>query len=131
MNTPSNMVDTVPVTARGGWSSSVDRVRRILAVGPRSGDYLGLPPGENERVEKELERARSVRPDARPSRAEEHHVRQDRTLEYPFSGRTVACLRTDAGVIVLAVGGEEIAVLFDSIPADNRRGVTIEFPGSW
>ena len=51
------------------------------------------------------------------------------SLQYFYRGREIACLRSAKGLIVLAVGSQEVGLLFSQFSSEQLRNVTIECPG--
>jgi hypothetical protein len=104
------------------------RAARILVEGMvQPADYLPVPEEVRQRVERDMAAVREkcrVEPSPQLRRRQE----QDHVLEYHYAGREVACLRTEDGVIPLAVGHEQIAAFLSHIPPDKRVEVCIEFP---
>ena len=92
------------------------------------GEYLSLPAELATALEFEFQAAQSRSCVAPLVESERQRITADRILQFHFGGRPVACRRTDRGVIVLAAGEDEIAVLLRNVPAESRSGMVIEFP---
>ncbi len=94
-------------------------------------DYLLLPPDKRTSVERELELVQMIAPNVLISEALRRKTLQDRSLQFYFGGQVVAAVRSERGVVVLAVGTIEIAALISKVPAVMRKGMIIEFPEPW
>lgn len=116
------------VEASDAGEPLLTRAKRILSGDIRPDDYLRLPSPAAVRVEREFELVQAMRPGSTLTDGARARVRTDRTLEHHFGGQVVACLRTAAGVIVLAAGEEAIAALVQAVPGSDWKGVAIEFP---
>jgi hypothetical protein len=104
-----------------------DDAARIVANDIHPEAYLPTPPEVLEAVEREVARLKTIDGiEVDPST--QRRMLADSTLYYHFAGREIACKRTDRGVIVLAVGPDEVNAMLNAIPPDQRPGVVIEYP---
>jgi hypothetical protein len=109
----------------------VTRWDRILGGRIEPTDYLTLPPDAMAWVEHELAFAEArlkgipLDPDYR------RDILQDRALDYHYGGKMVATLHRPDGVIVLAVGIDEIALLYRTVTGERRAGIGTEHPRPW
>ncbi len=104
-----------------------DEAAGIVAKDIHQEDNLPFPPEVREAVDLEVARLKTIDGiEADPCIQLQMLI--DRTLHHHFAGREIACQRTDRGVIVLAVGPDEVNAFLKAIPPDQRTGVVIEYP---
>jgi hypothetical protein len=112
-------------------SAFLTRAERILAGNIRAEDYLTVPEAIRSAVANEAVR---LIEDMGFKISDEFgtRMRNDWTLQFIHGGQPVACRRTDVGVIVFAVGTEEIRTLLERFPRpDQRSGFFITTPPPW
>jgi hypothetical protein len=107
---------TAPPVAK---SAALIRAERILAEGHRPDDILPIPHALRDAAERELG-TRPVPP------AEFWKNLLDATLRHQHAGQQLVTKRLPKGVIVLAVGRDEVAVFLGHFPADQRAGTAVE-----
>lgn len=98
----------------------IARARRILSGNVCPDDYLVVPAVVDSAVageEAQLNASFGVN-SCGPYIA---RIRYDWTLQYFYGTETVACRLSDSGVIVLAVGSEEIRSLLERFPRPEER----------
>jgi hypothetical protein len=114
-----------------GEPGFIARARRILSGDIHLADYLRVPDAVEIVVTNETTRL----VEAKGFKISDEFVarmRNDWTLQFIHGGQPVACRRTDAGVIVFAVGADEIRTLLDQFPLpDQRSGFFITTPPLW
>ena len=102
-------------------SAALVRAERILSEGHRPNDPLPIPHELRDAAECELG-TKPVPP------AEFWKSLLDATLRHHHAGQQVVTKRWPKGVIVLAVGCDEVAEFLAHFPPDRRVGATIETP---
>ncbi|HEV3384617.1 MAG TPA: hypothetical protein VG097_07370 [Gemmata sp.] len=118
-------------TRNGSEPTFIARARRILGGDVRPDDYLPVPEVVHSAVADEETRLREVK-GFTISDEFRTRIRNDWTLQFIHGGQPVACRRTDAGVIVFAVGTEEIRTLLERFPRPDQRSVFfITTPPTW
>ncbi|WP_088260086.1 hypothetical protein [Fimbriiglobus ruber] len=107
------------------------RAERILTQGPGANDYLLVEATVRTEVDHDLEYARSRvgSPDLSP----EVHARQlhQRLLAAHYGGQNIAYITDTTGVVVLAVGLDQINRLINEIPYSKRKSVVFGAPDVW
>lgn len=110
----------------GPFADLIARARRILEYGPKDDDYLPIPDQAREAVDRHvawhLADGFVVSPTVRL------RMIIDQALHDRYGGDIVSTLRTDRGVVVLAVGIDEVSFITDAIPPAERSGVVPEHP---
>jgi serine/threonine protein kinase len=109
----------------------VSRAERILAYGPRADDYLQESADVQAAVDRDLEYAKS--------RVNQHDlsfgIRTNqlhlRLLATHYAGRNIAYIADAIGIVVLAVGLDQINRLINRIPYANRQNVIFTTPEVW
>jgi hypothetical protein len=111
----------------GGGEAVFRRADRILTAGVRPEDLLAPPPQVRAFLDAEVARVRAecgfeMAPDMR------RKLVADLILQHYHAGQVVACLRTDSGVVVLAAGDSDVAILLRRLAPEHQRQVVIEYP---
>jgi hypothetical protein len=122
---------TTPSTPSESEPAFLSRARRILADDIRPEDYLTVPEVIHSAIANEA--ARLIE-DKGFKISDEFRtlMRNNWTLQFVHGGQPVACRRTDSGVIVFAVGTEEIRTLLERFHRpDQRSGFFITTPPPW
>ena len=121
------LADPVEVARAQLIAEKVARAQRILTQEERAEDYLIIPDEVRGAVDVEVARLR-VEDGIEPDSATQQELLADSTLRHHFAGREVACARIPQGVIVFAVGSDEINAFLAAIPPAQRRNVALEYP---
>ena len=101
------------------------QIKRILA-GEEPGEPVPVPQDVQVIVDQWLgELDFEVTPEAR------ERITQDVTLQYYGGGRPVACMRTPRGVILFAIGGDEVYQYLETFSPQERWSARIEHPDPW
>ena len=105
----------------------VARAKRILSNGAETSDYLATPPEVTTQVDREISdiiksSGVEIPPETRQWMIDNY------ALQLAYSGREIACWRTGKGVVVFAVGADEVRTFLQQIPGDQRPDVAIEYP---
>lgn len=108
--------DAVPSIVK---TAALIRAERILSEGHRPDDLLSIPHELRDAAERELG-TRPVPP------AEFWKNLLDATLRHHHAGQQVVTKRLPKGVIVLAVGRDEVAAFLAHFPSDKRAGAAVE-----
>jgi hypothetical protein len=107
------------------------RARRILGGDIRPEDYLPVPEIVRSALANEETRLRDIK-GFKISAEFRTRMCNDWALQFIYGGQPLACRRTDAGVIVFAIGTEEIRTLLERFPRPDQRSVFfITTPPIW
>ena len=103
------------------------RAERILKGDIRPDDYLSIP---DELVAEVRAHYQRVAEESGIIATEEarHWTLMNWTLSYHFGGQLILRRRTDQGVIVLAVGPEEVGAVQEAFRPHARPGFVLEVP---
>ncbi len=121
------LADPVEVARAQRITEQVARTQRILTQEERSEDYLMIPDEVRGAVDAEVARL-WLEDGIETDTATQQELLADATLRHHFAGREVACARTPQGVIVFAVGSDEVNAVLAAIPPAQRRNVALEYP---
>jgi hypothetical protein len=104
------------------------RWRRIRAGEIVPGDYLPVTPEVTRAVETHRAFIRTRLSGEELDEAECLKLLQDCTLRAHYGGRLIAALRRPEGVIVLAVGPDEVGRLVRTLAPGSRSGFAVVSP---
>lgn len=113
--------DIVDRAAPVAGSAALARAERILRDGHLPADVLPIP----QHVRAEAERELGLRP---VPPAEFWKSLLDATLRHHHAGQQLVTLRLPKGVVVLAVGRDEVAAFLAHFGPERRSGTTVENP---
>jgi hypothetical protein len=108
----------------------LDRARRILTVGPRPEEYLPV----TDEVRDTLTRAETYLLTTRGVEFEDARRRdmlRKELLSFHYGERFIAYRPTNEGVVVLAVGEDQVTALVQGIPDDLSKEVVCGGPEPW
>lgn len=106
------------------------RAERILSDSAQPSDYLPVPQEVESVVQAELQEIRqTIGIDAAETFV--RLVTNRRTEQFHHGGKNVASMYDSEGVVVFAVGTEQISALLRRVPADHRKNVVIRYVDPW
>ncbi len=122
---------TNPSTPSESEPAFLARARRILADDIRPEDYLTVTPEVQRRVALCLQYA-NARVNGQPlaPEVEPQQLRQE-LLSFHHGGQNIAYITDDRGIIVLAVGLEQMRSILDTFLGRISRTITVDAPFPW
>ncbi|MBX9583123.1 MAG: hypothetical protein K2X87_22680 [Gemmataceae bacterium] len=105
----------------------VARARRILEHGPKDDDYLPIPDQSRQDMDWHIAEIKA-RDGFVVNDADRLWLDANQALYDLYGGKYIATLRTDRGVVVLAVGGDEVSAIYAALPPAARPGLVTEHP---
>jgi hypothetical protein len=128
VQTPTSWPDTATVApAILQEPTFLARARRILSGEIRADDYLLTPDELVREVEAHYQRV-AEESGVVASDAARRRTLADWTLSHYYGGQLVFRRQTDQGVIILAVGPNEVGVVEEAFGVDARSGFGREIP---
>lgn len=118
-------------TGRPSREPHLEYVARVLGGGARDEDYLPVPDEVRRGVALDMEVARARAPGMEFVPEVEARQLRQRLLAFHHDFQNIAYLEDDRGIIVLAVGGEEVGQLIDHFPNRYEAGVRFTIPESF
>ncbi len=104
----------------------LERAKRILAGDIRPEDYRPVPDCVVREADEYLAELRREQGITATPEAREQMIR-DRTFQYHHRYNTVLVKQTDRGVLILAVGDEQIGAVMQKFNPDYRDGFALAF----
>lgn len=105
----------------------VARALRIFADGPRDDDYVPIPDRSREDVDRHIAGIKA-RDGFVVNDADRLQMYIEQALHDLYRGQVISTRRTDRGVVVLAVGWDEVRAVSRAEPPDSRFRAVIENP---
>jgi hypothetical protein len=107
------------------------RARRILTGDIRPDDYLPVTPEVRAGVDRAMAYYRERGKGQEPAPSVEPRQLLDELLSFHHGGEAIVFTRSDAGVIVLAVGDEQIKTVLDEFRPRHASHLIFDAPPPW
>lgn len=117
-------------TGRPSREPYLDYVARILGGDRREEDYLPIPDEVRRGVERDMEFARARAPGMEFVPEVEARQFRQRLLAFHHDFENIAYVEDGRGIVVVAVGLEEVGQLTDHFPNQYEAGVVFDLPMS-
>jgi len=107
------------------------RAERILGGDIRPEDYLPVTDEIESVVQQSIRTLVKYQPEIIVNDEGTELLRRDTTLGYYCGGKSVLARSGDGGVIVLAMGGENVQFVYRHVSPDKWAGFGIKYPTAW